>query len=174
MYAKAVIGAALLGVAVPGVTAAIFPAHPAVARHRTSVGDWQLDIRFNRFSNEVTCRLRATNGRARYQGGAVGFRFARSWDVAEAVYRLDGGPPHAWRDDLPELVNLGTPIESGGLANPTGGVVWIPLHRLESINSIAIQPRRDRRARIFHFRGLKGLYELAQARGCISDSRFVR
>ena len=149
------------------------PRHPVVARHRTTIGDWRLDIARNRFSNDVVCRLRARDGHALYRGGAVGFRFPSRWDVGEAVYRIDDGPPRASRDDLPALIELRTPVDTGGMDNPSRGTVWVPFRLLVDANRVTIQPRRDRRARTFHFRGLKGLYDLARERGCVPDARFV-
>jgi hypothetical protein len=163
------VGAASAAGALP-----LLPRHPPVVRHRTDVGDWRLDISRNPFSGDVACRLRDRHGRAFYRQGALGFRFRRSWDVAEAVYRVDGGTVRAARDDLPELIRIGTPIDTGGIANATEGVVWIPAARLARANAVAVQPRPDRAVRIFRFRGFRGLYELAVARGCTPDSRFVR
>lgn len=154
--------------------AAILPKRPPVDRHRADTGDWRLEIAHDRFSGAIVCRLRARDHRALYRSGAVGFRFGRGRDVGEAVYRLDGGDLRATRNDLPELFRLGTPIDTGGMANPTEGIVWIPLRLLGDANSVSIEPDPRHRARTFHFRGLKGLYELAQARGCPPDSRFVR
>lgn len=152
----------------------LVPRHPPVARHHATVGDWRLDIAHNRFSDEITCRLRARHGKAFYQAGAVAFRFDDDWDVSQAVYRIDSGEPRRWREDLPELLRIGAPIDRGGVENAMRGLVWIPLRRLAEANNIAIQARPDRAARTFHFRGLKGLYETAIDRGCSPDSRFVR
>jgi hypothetical protein len=160
--------------AAPAAALPLLPKHPRVARHRTQVGDWRLDVSRNPFSGDIVCRLRDRHGDAVYQQGAVGFRFSKHWDVAKAVYRLDGGVPRAWRDDLPELLRIGTPIDTGGIANPSQGIVWIPVSRLAGVNAVAIEPRPDRRPKLFHFRGFRGLYELAVARGCAPDARFVR
>lgn len=146
----------------------------SIERRKVTVGDWQLTIRRDRFSQGVQCRLGSYDHRAIYQQGALGFRFKRRWDVAEAAYRIDGGLPHLARDDLPALVDLGVPIDIGGIANPNEGIVWIPYARLASANSVAIEPRPNDRARIFHFRGLTGLKQLAKERGCVPESRFVR
>ena len=128
----------------------------------------------NRFSGEIACRLRARDGRAEYAGHAVGFRFKTRSDVAGAVYRVDGGPPRAWRDDRAALIILGAPLDFGGMDNPSGGVVWLPLSVLADANAVMIQPRPDRGARTFHFRGLKGLHQLGLEQGCAPDIRFVR
>lgn len=150
------------------------PHHPAVVRSRQDLGDWRLQRDRNPFSQVTVCRLRARDGKAFYLGKAVAFRFPRRWDVHEAVYRIDGGDVQQWRDDLPALIRAGTPVDQGGVANSSAGLVWIPWVKLMSANRIAIQPRTDRAARTFHFRGLRGLLENALVNGCTPDSRFVR
>lgn len=150
----------------------ILPHHPAIERHRAEVGEWRLDIARNPFSGEIVCRLRARDKRATYQASAIGFRFKKGWNVAEAVYRIDGGVPRRSRDDRPTLIALGAPIDSGPFDSPSRGIVWIPFRTLADANSVAVQARPDRRARVFHFRGLRGLMEVARARGCVSDNRF--
>lgn len=147
---------------------------PKVLRHRTVIGGWRLDIARNAFSGEIACRLREAHGRAFYQGGAIGFRVAHGRDAMAATYRIDGGAPRAWRDDLPELLALGTPVDTGAMADPTGGIVRVPWRLLASANSIAIQPASDRRVRTFRLGGVHGLRALALARGCVPDARFVR
>jgi len=156
-----------------GLSAAPAAAALGVDRQRTIAGDWRLDVSRDRFSQQIICRLRARGG-ALVEGNAVGFRFKRSWDVSAAVYRIDGGTPRQSRDDRPELLRLGTPMETGGITNPTDGVVWIPLRLLADANAVAIKPQPGRRPKVFHFSGLRGLYQLAHERGCMPDSRFVR
>ena len=148
--------------------------NPPVARHQAAAGDWRLDIARNRFSEQITCRLRDRKKRAFYQAGAIAFRFDDDWDVSQAVYRIDGGEPRRSREDLPELLRIGAPIDRGGVENTRRGLVWVPLRRLAEANRIAIQARPDRPAKTFHFRGLHGLYETAVSRDCTPDSRFVR
>lgn len=166
----------LLACLLPSAAAAlpVLTKHPRAERHRTEIGSWRLDVATNPFSGDVVCRLAERHGRAVYQQGAIGFRFPREWDVARAVYRPDGGAPRESRNDLPELVRLGTPIDTGGIDNSTGGTVWIPLSRLAHVNAVAIQPGPDRVQRVFHVGGFRTLYEDAVARGCTPDSRFVQ
>lgn len=152
----------------------LMPRHPDMARSEVAMGDWHLQRTRNPFSEAVTCRLWARKSKAFYQAGAVAFRFPKGWDVHEAVYRIDGGAIQSWRNDLPELVRIGAPIDQGSVINATAGLVWIPWSKLADANRIAIQARPDRLARIFHFSGLKGLYDTAVVEGCAPDSRFVR
>ena len=159
------------------VIAAAWPvavaARPPIIRHRTVIGSWRLDVNRDSFSGAVACRLRGPNG-AFYQGGAIGFQFGHRQNVTQAVYRIDRGEPRLSRDDLPELTELGTPLDIGPMTNPQGGVVHIPWRLLRSATSIAIQPAPGRRPRTFHLGGVRGLRDLALARGCMPDARFVR
>lgn len=149
------------------------PHHPKITHENIRARDWRLNIAKDPFSGEVACRLRARNHKAIYLAGAVGFRFKRKWSTAEAVYRVDGGDPRAFRDDLPDLVARGVPLDRGSMDNAGGGIVWVPYERIASANSIAIEPRRDRRAVTFHFRGLASLREKALMQGCTPESRFI-
>lgn len=157
------------------------PAHAGLLRHKPSLithetlrlDDWRLDIARNRFSGAIACRLRARNARAFYRAGAVGFRFDPAWDVAQAVYRIDGGAPRAMRDDLPDLIALGVPLDRGGMENSGGGLVWIALATLRPATTIVIAPRPDGRPVTMHIRGMVGLHDLAVTRGCASDASFV-
>ncbi len=174
MRVPLVLFAVVLGLTPAAAALPFLPRHPQVERHRTEIGPWRLDVATNPFSGNIVCRLRERYDRAFYQQGAIGFRFPGGWDVNKAVYRLDGGLPRLWRNDLPELVRLGTPIDTGGIDNPSQGIVWIPLSRLQGVNSIAIQAREDRVPRTFRVGDFIALYEEAIARGCVPGSRFVR
>lgn len=148
------------------------PHRPHLVKYRTDLGGWRLEVTRNPFSEEIVCRLRAKNGEAFFQASAVAFRFPREWRVQRAVYRLDGGEPRATREDLPELVPAGAPMDRGGVENSALGLVWIPYLQLAEAHSIAIQARPDRAPRTFHFRGLKRLREVAAKWGCTSTSQF--
>jgi hypothetical protein len=167
----AAICAALSGCA--GMHEPLIHRGPPIARSHTIVGDWRLDMRRDRFTGEIACRLLARNHKAFFAAGAVAFRFPDTWNTGRAIYRVDSGELRRWREDLPELTRIGAPIERGGVDNPSKGLVWIPLRRLEEASSIAIEARPDRAPVTFHFRGLHGLYQAAVERGCSPDSRFV-
>lgn len=168
MFSRAVIAAACIASA----TAVAAPARSH--RFVTRAGDWRLTVSRNTFTNDIACSLRARNGTASFRNGAVGIALGRKRDVSAAVYRIDGGRPRSIRDDRPELLQAGVPVEAGGILNPTGGVVWIPYGSLADANSVSIQPRPGDKVKTIHFRGLRGLYQVARERGCAPDSRFVR
>ncbi len=145
-----------------------------VAIRPVEAGDWQLLIARDRFSGETTCRLRARNDEAFVVGGAVGFAFPKNVNTHAAVYRIGGAAPRRWRDDLPELLRLGAPMDRGRVENPAQGLVWLPLRRLDHVNSVEIAPQPGGAPRTFYFRGLKGLYQTALSQGCMPASRLVK
>ncbi|MBX9729755.1 MAG: hypothetical protein K2X59_00355 [Sphingomonas sp.] len=147
--------------------------HAKIVITKTKIDDWTLEIARNPFSEGQTCKLRAVNNRAFYANGAVAFRFRQRWDLSEAVYRLDGAAPRHSRNDLPQLLALKVPIDRGGMDNASGGLVWIPYDRLVEANQVTIQPQPGRNLTNFRFRGLRSLHDIAIAKGCVPDSRFV-
>jgi len=145
----------------------------SVSHQSAGQGDWRLTIARDTFSGAVACRLKSRDGRAIYRSGGVGFRFYFVKSVTDAVYRIDRGDVRAARDDLPRLINLNTPIDHGSMADPSDGVVWVPYDRIAQARSIAIEPQRGDRARVFRLNGLAALHDLAVARGCAPESRFI-
>ncbi|NKJ02984.1 hypothetical protein [Novosphingobium sp. SG707] len=149
------------------------PRHPQVTSEVTRMGEWRLDIARDPFTGRIACRLRSADHHAFYRSGAVGFRFKRKSDVTEAVYRLDGNAPRPFRNDLPDLIDRGVPLDRGPIGNADEGIVWVPYERLAEANRITIEPRRDQPRRSFHFRGLTALHDIAIERGCHPESRFI-
>ena len=135
-------------------------------RHRSTAGEWHLQFSRDRFAGTTTCRIRTRDGRIALEQGALAFRFGRRTEVSRATHRIDGGPPCALRDDLPRLIRAGVPLDRGGLANPTAGLVWIALERLPDARVVAIQRAPGRPPRLFSLRGLDGILETARAGGC--------
>lgn len=145
-----------------------------IRQGRVAIGDWRLDISRDSFSGYVSCRLWQAHRRAIYRGGAVGFRFPSRLSVSAATYRINGGELRRWRDDIPELVALNSPIDSGTMTRPYNGVVWIPWRLLAAANSVTIQPASGVTPRTFHLAGIRGLRATALARGCSPDTRFTQ
>lgn len=149
------------------------PYHSAVTR-RFALDNWELRIQRNRFSGEVGCRLSARDHHGAYAGSAVAFYLGKHIDTTLATYRLDGGPALRWRDQMPELVRLGTPMDGPGLEDPTGGFVWLPLSTLQGVNRVVVQATPDRRPKAFLLRGFVQLLNFARSQGCPADQNYVR
>jgi len=103
--AAAAICAAVSGCAGPRVP--FTHRHPPTSRHREEAGDWRLEIRRDKFTGEIACRLYARKHKAIFLGGAVAFRFHKDWNTGRAIYRLDGHAPRHWREDITELIRIG-------------------------------------------------------------------
>ncbi len=144
-----------------------------VDHHRVEAGDWQLLVSRDRASGDVTCRLGASDGKAFVVGASIAFAFPDETNTHAASYRIGGDAPRRWREDLPELLRIGAPMERGGVENPAQGLVWIPLRRLEAANAIEITAQPGSAPRTFRIGGLKGLRQAAIARGCTPASRLV-
>ena len=156
------------------VSAALF-AHviTQVTHKRVRQGDWRLEIAWDRFSGGVACQLHSFDDGEIYRAVAVGFRFSSGWDVARAVYRLDGGAARTARDDLPRLIEFCVPIDRSTLDHAANGIGWISFELLANADNIAIEPRPGKRVRQFHIRGLGALHDTAMANGCVPEGRFV-
>ena len=153
----------------------VLAAAPAAARqdqrHSSALGTWRLTVSTGKFSRDVRCRL--TGKRMTYVAGAVGYRFAQHLDTAHAWFRIDGGEPQRWRDVLPALSQAEVAIDGRDLDAPTGGIVWLPVALVEDATTVAIQPRPDRRVRVFRMSGFAGVRDIARARGCVPEARFT-
>ncbi|MEJ7928199.1 hypothetical protein WG908_15740 [Sphingobium sp. AN641] len=136
-----------------------------------AAGSWQLDIRTDRFSGDVVCRLRGK--RLLYLSGAVGFRFGHRASVMDAWVRIDNGPAMRWRDQLPELARLRVPIDGADMDVPTDGIVWLPAQLIDNAGIVAIQPVPGKGARSFDIAGFRELLAAGRRAGCDPEARFA-
>jgi hypothetical protein len=151
----------------------LHPKHHEITHLNFRQDGWRLAMTTNVFSGGTACRLTMKNGNAFYRMGAVGFRFPRGLDVSNAAYRIDGAAPRRSRDDLPELIARGTPVDRGPRDQAAQGFVWIPYEALESAKTVTIQPRPDKAVRTRRLDGLVKLHDLAVEHGCTSEHSFV-
>jgi len=152
------------------VIALVLFAHPArtwAPRDTHSrIGGWTLRVHSDRFSGGVSCRLFKHN--VDYQRDALVFRLSRRASTLTSVYRIDGGAPRAASADALELARMGFAIYQDDLANPSGGVVRIPAHRLQGAKSVAIEVWRE--PVTFDITGLDAALDAASKSGCGRDA----
>jgi len=141
-------------------------------KQRFAADGWSLVVRNDSFAKQYHCRLRATDKRILYQPNALGFAFRRSRDTLGAWYRIDDRRPVRWQDQFPTLVASGAAIDGGGLDNPTGGIVWIPIDEVTSANSVRIRPGGDGKESVFRLTGFSRMRDAAHRLGCVSDASF--
>ena len=152
------------------VIALVLLAHPArtwgLRDTHSRIGGWTLHIRSDRFSGGRTCRL--SRDHVEYQRGALVFRVSRRSSTLTAVYRIDGGAARAASADALELARMGFAIYQDDLADPSGGVVRIPIGRLRDAKSVAIEVRRE--PVTFKVAGLDAALAAAGKAGCNQDA----
>jgi hypothetical protein len=147
-----------------------FLGHPAdVHRGHQRIGAWTLTVAKARFSGETTCSLAAKG--VRFERQAVVVRLAAGADTTNAVYRVDGGTPVEAKTDSMELARLGFQLYDDDLSNPSGGLVRIPLRRLESAHRVSVQVKPGAPVAAFRLDGLNAAVRVARAAGC-ADSAF--
>ena len=144
---------------------ALFDHRPAeVSVHHQHLGQWTLTIRRDRFAAATSCELRAHS--MTVARGAVTFRFGPQVRTYDAMYRLDDGPPVSWRVNAMSLASHGALPEGEALANPSEGLVAVPLEALSGAQTIAIRTSARDRPRRFQIGDLPAALRAADALGC--------
>jgi hypothetical protein len=142
--------------------------HDAVHAERRHIGRWTLRVLTDTFTSGNQCRLFGHS--ADVQRGALVLRLARDVDTSGAIYRIDGGPPIAGRADQMELARMGLAIHADDLANPSGGLVRIPMRRVRDAHIVAVQVRAFGPVIQFEIDGLGAALDAAYKSGCTPES----
>ena len=142
--------------------------HGDGAHTRARFGDWVLDIQQDRFGARTSCKLSAPH--LNYLRRALVIHVGKNIDTNSAAYRIDGQAPVWARWDAMALARLGFAVESGGLDNPSDGLVTIPLARLTSAHMIAVRPRPGDEPRLYKIDGLARALDKAASLGCSPDA----
>lgn len=125
---------------------------------------WVLEVRRDRFLNASTCVVRSR--RVSYASGLVTFQFDGKLNTAEAVYRIDQGPPRAAADVAVASAGLGARHFTGNLRNPSGGRVFLPMSQLEAASMLEVRPNPKKRSRAFKLQGLQAGVAEARRQQC--------
>jgi len=142
--------------------------HGDGAHTRARFGDWVLDVHKDTFGARTSCKLSAPH--LNYLRRALVIQFGKNIDTSSAAYRIDGDAPIWARWDALALARLGFAVESGGLDNPSDGLVTIPLARLTGARVIAVRARPVDQPRVFKIDGLTLALDKAAALGCAPDA----
>lgn len=135
---------------------------PAVERHR--LDQWTYELHHDAFTGKLTCNLESRNISILH--GAAVFRFGNGVDTSDAVFRVDDGPAESARALALDLLHRGVSVQDEALANPSRGLVMIPVERLEQAREVTIRPSVGARPRKFLVVGLKAALAAAQSSGC--------
>jgi hypothetical protein len=152
-------GALLLPAAALLIT--LTAAHGPVTVLKQRVANWTLVVTRDAFRNQAQCTL--SRGHVFYQRSALVFQLSRHVDTFDAVYRVDARDPVSVRDDTSELAELGFALHQNDLDNPSGGLVRIPLGRLENASHVDIQASPGKRPIRLAIDGLAAALTAAQA-----------
>jgi hypothetical protein len=145
----------------------LFGGQPSpVSTTRYAEAGWRLEIRRDTFSDRTGCRLSAD--RMLYQQGAIGFATGSHRGLSDTWFRIDGASARRWREVYPDLLASNVAIETGGLDDPTGGVVWLPLDLVANARDVSIEfyTAKGARLRRFQLRGFAGMHAAALRLGC--------
>lgn len=136
-------------------------------------GGWTVEIRHDTFSDQTSCRL--SGSRMIYQAGAIGFDTRRHRGLTNTFFKVDGGGARRWQELYPDLLNAGVRMETGGIDDPTGGVVWLPVGLVQTAHEVAIESQTPLRPTVSRFRlsGFAGMWAAALRLGCPSDGFVV-
>lgn len=136
---------------------------------RSHIGAWALKVETDRFSGRLTCSL----GRSHitYERQTLVFQLSHHADTTAAAYRIDDGPPIWTNADTLELASLGFELHNDDLANPSGGLVRIPAHRLAGARLVSIEIKADTNPVRFRIDRFGDALDAAQKAGC-TDADF--
>jgi hypothetical protein len=138
-----------------------------VNQDRTHIGAWTLRVHLDQFTGRRTCTL--SEHRIEYRRNALVFHFSHRTDTASAAYRIDGGQPIWVRTDAMELARLGFSLHFDDLSNPSGGIVRVPLSRIQEARVVDIQAVPGGLATTFRLDGFKAAVAAAHVAGCGAD-----
>ena len=133
-----------------------------------SVGKWRLEMRTDKFTGELACRLKARG--MSYANHAVTFHFQGFVDTNNAVYRIDGGPARKFADARWELVKGGTMLNRGPSSSPMAGDVPVPADEVMGATAVSVRANKDWGVRHYDVRGLPQALDVARQQGCTPES----
>jgi hypothetical protein len=133
-----------------------------------SVGKWRLEMRTDKFTGELACRLKARG--MSYANHAVTFHFQGFVDTNNAVYRVDGGPARKFADARWALVKGGTMLNRGPSSNPMAGDVPVPADEVMGARAVSVRANQDWGVRHYDVRGLPQALDVARQQGCTPES----
>lgn len=139
--------------------------HPHdVHTSRYGIQGWRLDVHKDGFAEHTACELQ--RGPVSVRRGVATFRFGDGVDTANAVMRVDGGPPQNVGLHAVEAAGLGAPMLGGDLGNPSGGRVAVPLRLVAGAHEVDLRPVKWHDHRQFKLDGLEAALQAAQGQGC--------
>ena len=131
---------------------------------RSRLGRWVLVAKRDPFSGAITCTLRGE--RMSVAHSALTFEFSSRADTYDAAYRLDAGPAIPWRASAMTLAASGVRFDTGDAANPSGGLVSLPLGVVAGARTVWVRPSPKAHAVAFKIEDLGPALAAAKSAGC--------
>jgi hypothetical protein len=130
----------------------------------TPARDWRLIVYKDRFTSAEHCEI--VSRKLVYRAGVVTFRFGRSVDTANAIFRTDSDAARSVGDVAVEAAGKGAKFLTSNAINPSNGEVHIPAAQLDGHRTVAIRPNLKASVRTFSLEGLAPSLAAAAAHGC--------
>ena len=143
--------------------------HAQIVTRSVKVGDWTARVRSDQFTGEVSCSL--AGRRISFHRDTLVFHLGRDVDTSQAFFRIDGGPVRSVREPRLENETHGFFLDSGPIANPSGGEVALPLSIIQGAREVYVRPSPRYQPRAFDLGQFSEALAAAKAAGC-KDASF--
>ena len=143
--------------------------HAQIVTRSVRVGEWTAKVRSEQFTGETSCSL-AGRGVSLHRDTLV-FHLGRDIDTSQAFFRIDGGPVRSVREPRLENETHGFFLDSGPIANPSGGEVALPLSIIQGAKQVFVRASPRYQPRAFDLGRFAEALAAAKAAGC-KDASF--
>jgi hypothetical protein len=151
-------------VAILSILGGLWPMGPHTSDRVRRIETWRLVVHQERFSGETICVLRTHD--AYFERGVVMFKLPARENVADALFRIDGGAARSIRDNDLDIAKAGLPVYQDGKDPRDPGLARVPAPLLQGARVVQFQVRLGGRAYRFDVRGLDAALAVAMASGC--------
>lgn len=132
-------------------------------------GGWLLTVQTDTFAHQTTCWLADRNGQhsdITVDRQFITFHFGSGMDTTGAWYAIDKAPARAWRAQITSRIDRGDMAEAESLANPTLGLMAVPVEELNDAQTVIVRPMARGRLRAFDLSTLWPILASGNELGC--------
>lgn len=143
---------------------------------RGHVEGWTYEVKTDAFTGSKACKLYGRDHKTKVTitmvgGGALAFQLGHHLKTEDAIYRVDGAPARASRDDKTVLILSDVAVPDLNLnQNEATGLVIIPLATLAGAQQVTIRPDVKHAPVAISLAGLGAVVAAARAQGCAPSS----
>lgn len=143
--------------------------HAQIVTRSLKVGDWTAKVRSDQFTGETSCSL--VGRRISFHRDTLVFHLGRDIDTSQSFFRVDDGPVRSVREPRLENETHGFFLNSGPIANPSGGEVALPVSITQGAKKVFVRPSPRYQPRAFDLGRFDEALAAAKAAGC-KDASF--